>query len=300
MAGLGQELLQKGWRQGSLLPALPSLFHFHIDRPLTEAARQAAPQAKSEYDKRRGSGESPANVGQAVADLQEGEFLCVVSQTCDIAADEELEPFVEVMPAYLEPDQQNRKDVDRNSARRFMLSPEREIVIDATRRFSVEKAVLTHYTPDNPALGEVRERRLRRFLARRGGRPALDDSVVRHVVSRIQKGLSDRKRYRKALEPVASIRMDHLEGSPPYAVRLTVLLDRNLTPEEDEALDALVGAMDQWLRKGPAHIEEWSTVLEEDITLGAYRATDEIYLDPYTYRGEGVVGTEPTWDASVP
>jgi hypothetical protein len=275
---------------------LPSLFHFHIDRPLTEAARQANPQAKLEYDKRVGAGEQPPPIGQAIAALNDGELLCVVSQTCDIAADEECEPFVEVMPAYRESDQQKRKEANRNSTRRFLLCSEQEIVIDATRRFSMEKAVLLNYTPDNPILGQVHERRFRRFLARREGRPALDDNIIRHVVRPIQTGLSDRKRHRRALEPVGSLRIDHLEGSPPYAVRLTILLGRDVTPEEDYALDELVGAIDGWLRKGPAHLEYWCTILEDDIALGAYRATDEVYLDPYTYRGEEVVGVEPWWD----
>ncbi len=296
MSGLGKKLTEDGWRQGSLLPSLPALFHFSIDQPLTDEARQAEPQARQQYDKRVRAGERPAPVGQAVVALDEGDALCVVTQTCDIAADEELEPFVEVMPAYREPDKQKRKDANRNSARRFLLCPERELVVDATRRFSIEKAVLLGYVPDNPPLNEVRERRLRRFLSRRGGRPALDDDVVRHVVSPIQKGLSDRKKHRRALEPVRSLRIDHLEGSPPYTVRLTILLGRNPTPEEDEALDELANAIDGWLRNGPAHLEEWYAVLEEDIALGAYRSTDEIYLDQYTYRGEDVTGVEPNGD----
>jgi hypothetical protein len=296
MAGLGRELVANGWRQGSLLPALPSLFHFHIDRPLTEAAQQAESQARVEYDRRVEAGEEPRPVGQAIAALNDGEVLCVVSQICDIVADEEVEPFVEVMPAYREPDGQKRSDADRNSARRFLLCPGRELIVDATRRFTVEKAVLTSYSPDNPPLSEIREGRLRRFLARRGGRPPLDDDVVRHVVVPIQKVLSKHKKYRRALEPVRSLRIDHLEGPPPYTVRLTVLLGRDVDSEEEGLLDDLVGAIDGWLRDGPAHLEEWCALLEDDIALGAYRATDEIYLDPYTYRGEDVVGVEPGWD----
>ncbi len=293
MPGLGKVLIEEGWRQGSLLPPLPALFHFSIERPLTEAARQAESQAKQEYDKRVAAGEEPASVGQAVAHLADGEALCVVTQTCDIASDEELEPFVEVMPTYREPDGQKRKNADRNSARRFLLCPERELVVDATRRFSVEKAVLLDHAPNNPPLSEVRERRLRRFLSRRGGRPALDDDVVKHVISPIQKGLADRKKHRETLEPVSSLRIDHLEGPPPYTVRLTVLLNKRATPEEDEALDKLISAIDDWLRNGPAHLEDWYPVLEDEIALGAYRATDEIYLDQYTYRGDDVAGVEP-------
>ncbi len=297
MSGLGKQLVRDGWRQGSLLPSLPALFHFSIDRPLTEAARHAQPQAKQEYDERLANGEEPAAIGQAVAALDDGEALCVVTQTCDVAADEELEPFVEVMPAYREPDKQERKAADRNSVRRFLLCPDRELVVDATRRFSIEKAVLLDYTPDNPPLSEARERRLRRFLSRRGGRLALDDDVVKHVVGPIQKGLSAHKKRREALEPVRSLRIDHLEGHPPYTVRLTVLLGRPTTPEEDRALDELVSAIDKWLRNGPAHLEDWYALLEDEIALGAYRATDEIYLDQYTYRGDDIVGVEPNEEA---
>ncbi len=293
MSGVGKKLVEEGWRQGSLLPPFPVLFHFNIDRPLTDAARRAESQARQEYDERVAAGEEPAAIGQAIASLGDGESLCVVTQTCDIAADEELEPFIEVMPAYQEPDKQKRKAADRNSARRFLLSPERELVIDATRRFSIEKAVLLDYTPDNPPLNEIHERRLRRFLSRRGGRPALDDDVVKYVISPIQKGLAERKRFREVLDPVSSLRIDHLEGRPPYTVRLTVLLGRRVTPEEDEALNELADAIDIWLRNGPAHLEDWYAVLEDEIALGAYRATDEIYLDQYTYRGEDIVGVEP-------
>ncbi len=296
MSGLGKQLVKDDWRQGSLLPSLPVLFHFSMDRPLTAASRLAKAEAQQEYEKRSEAGEQPKPVGQAIAELDEGEVLCVVSQTCDIAADEEDEPFVEMMPAYREPDEQKRKNADRNSARRFLLSPERELLIDATRRFSIEKAVLCDYTPDNPPLSEDRERRLRRFLSRRGGRPALYDDVVRYVVSPIQKGLSDRKKYRRALEPIRSLRIEHLDGPPPYTVRLIGLLGREPTSEEDEALDKLANAINEWLQKGPAHLEDWAIVLEDDIALGAYRATDEVYLDQYTYRGENIAGVEPDWE----
>lgn len=296
MSGLGKQLVKDKWRQGSLLPPLPALFHFSIDRPLTTAARLARADARQEYQERVEVGERPEPVGQAIATLCEDEVLCVISQTCDIAADEEEEPFVEVMPAYREPDEQARNNADRNSTRRFLLSPERELLIDATRRFSVEKAILSDYAPDNPALGEDRERRLRRFLARRGGRPALHDDVVRYVIRPIQKGLADRKRHRRALGPMRSLRVEHLNGPPPYAVRLIALLAREPTAEEDDALDEFAAAVDKWLPGGQAHLEEWSVMLEDEIKLGDYRATDEVYLDQYTYRGEDVVGVEPSWE----
>lgn len=172
----------------------------------------------------------------------------------------------------------------------------RELLIDATRRFSIEKAVLSEHRPDNPPLSEDRERRLRRFLSRRGGRPALHDDVVRYVVSPIQKGLADRRKYRRALEPIRSLRVEHLDGPSPYTVRLIGLLGREPTPEEDDALDELANAIDEWLRKGPACLEDWAIIPEDDIALGAYRATDEVYLDQYTYRGENIVGVEPDWE----
>jgi len=246
---------------------------------------------------RQEAGEDPRPVGQAIVPLNEGEILCIVSQTCDIEANEEIEPCIEVMPAYQEPNQQKRNDADRNSARRFLLCPERELVIDATRRFMVEKAVLVDYDADNPPLSRVREGRLRRFLARRSGRPALDTLIVEHVVKPISDGFSKHKRYRGALNPVSGLRMDHLEGQPPYEVRLTVLLSRSQSVDEDLALQEMVDAVDQWLRQaGHAHVAHWTTILEDDIKLGTYRATDEVYLDYYTYRGEEIVGQEPADD----
>lgn len=293
MTGLGRELVAAGWRQGSLLPALPFLFHFHIDRPLTEAAVQAESQSRYLFEQRAEAGDDPKPIGQAIATLNEGEMLCVISQTCDVEADEEIEPFVEVVPAYREPDQQKRLAADRNSARRFLLCPDRELLIDATRRFTVEKAVLTDYEPDNPLLDEVRERRLRRFLARRGGRPALDNDVVKYVVKPILDGFARHKKYRKALEFLSNLRTDHLEGKPPYEVRLTVVLRRDVTAEEDTSLQELADAIDQWLPTGHAYVVDWATIREDQITLEAYRSTDEIYLDYYTYRGEEIVGEEP-------
>jgi hypothetical protein len=70
-------------------------------------------------------------------------------------------------------------------------------------------------------------------------------------------------------------------------------LGRPITPEEDAALDELPSAIDMWLRKGPAHLEDWYELLEDEIALAAYRATDEVYLDQYTYQGEDVIGIEP-------
>lgn len=297
MTGLGKELIAAGWRQGSLLTALPLLFHYHIDRPVTEAAKQAQSESRHLFEQRKEAGDRPRPIGQAIVSLNDDEVLCVVSQTCDIEADEEVEPFVEVVPAYREPDDQKRRDADRNSARRFLLCPERELVIDATRRFMVEKAVLLGYSADNPPLGKVRDGLLRRFLARRGGRPALDNDIVKYVVKPISNGFQRYKRHRTALDPVSGLRMDHLAGQPPYEVALTVLLSRNVTVEEDLALQEMVDAIDDWLRRtGQAHVAKWVAVSEEDITLSAYRATDEIYLDYYTYQGDEVVGEEPIED----
>lgn len=297
MTGLGRELVEIGWRQGSLLPALPLLYHFHVDRPLTEPAKQAQSESRRHFQRRQEAGEDPKPVGQVVAPLNDGETLCVVSQTCDIDADEEIEPFIEVVPAYREPNDQKRRDANRNSARRFLLCPERELIIDATRRFMVEKAVLADYSPDNPPLSKVRDGRLRGFLARRGGRPALGDRIVEYVVKPIANGFNKYKRHRAALAPVSGVRMNHLDGPPPYEVRLMLVLRRNITVEEDVALQEMVDAIDQWLRqKGQAHVADWTPVLEDDVLLSAYRATDEVYLDYYTYRGEEIVGEEPADD----
>jgi hypothetical protein len=297
LTGLGKELTAAGWRQGSLLPALPLLYHYHIDRPLTEPAKQAQAQSQRLLAERKEADDNPIPVGQVIVSLNDGEVLCVVSQTCDIEADEEIEPFVEVVPAYREPNHQKRRNADRNSARRFLLCPERELVIDATRRFMVEKAVLTEYAADNPPLGKIRDGRLRRFLARRGGRPALDNDVVEYVVRPIANGFNRYKRHRPALDPVAGLRMDHLTGRPPYNVALTLLLSRSITVEEDLALQEMVDAIDKWLRQeGHAHVEGWVAIPEGDITLSAYRATDEVHLDYYTYQGDELAGEEPVDD----
>lgn len=268
------------------------MFHFSLNSPTTKAAQQAQSQAQESFEARLAEGEEPLPIGQALVPLIDNEVLCVVSQTCDIDANEEVEPFVEVVPAYEASDEQEKRNADRNSARRFLLCPERELIIDATRRFTLEKAVLKEYEPDNPTLDEVRERRLRRFLSRRGGRAALDDGVVKHVTGPIDEVFS-KKRLRSALEPLVSIRIDHLEGSPPYIVQMTFLTSRDLNVEEEEALEVLVGEIDKQLRKGSAHLESWSCIQEEQIALGAFRATDEVYLEHYTYRGEEIVGEEP-------
>ncbi len=102
-----------------------------------------------------------------------------------------------------------------------------------------------------------------------------------------------KKRLCTALEPLISARIDHLEGTPPYVVRLTFLTSRDPTEEEEKALEELVGEIDKRLRKGSAHVESWICIQEEQIALGAFRAADEVYLEHYTYRGEEVVGEEP-------
>ncbi len=116
------------------------------------------------------------------------ETLVVASQTCDIVAGQNTEPYVEALICSV----QNERFVARlgpNSARWFLVDPQLRLVAAAQRRVYLTKPALLRLTPEPwPGTAE-RLQHFVRWLARRYDRPALPDDIVAAFQNPLQAAL---------------------------------------------------------------------------------------------------------------
>ncbi len=158
----GDDVAQRGWQTGSVLPAalLPGLAP-HLSRP-----------------------------GQAAAAIGDDDWLLVVSQTCDIVASKfEAEPFVEVLHAHRREGKPRKEFVDLRSTRQIDFRPNpgthKELVLTAHAigdRYIVPREWFTQHDPD-PArrLSVDAARRLLAWYALRAARPSWPDELERRL-----------------------------------------------------------------------------------------------------------------------
>lgn len=257
---LGQKLVAAGWDQGALVALPGGLVH------------------ELSWD---GSG------WVARADeLSSTEGFAVVSQLCDIAAGESVEPCVEVMRCFWTEDAALLKiATKRNSFRRFLLETDgkRGLIVDATSRTRIAKSSLANQKPRG-GLADARTRaQFGAWLARRFDRPAIADSVVaavqRPIVRALEKLKSTDAKWR-ALDAVEEIRFATLSGSPTPVALLMMREEGALSVEEEATLH---GWLDRVLSEGGG-VQLTEVVFRDDrtVSLRDYLATTLLPLDHMT------------------
>lgn len=276
---VGAALIARGWRQGSLLPAVG---HAWFERD--------------------GGGEWTV---QAVPPRPD-DGLIVVSQECDIAAAGE--PFVEVMPYAWQPKGAPVYTAARlgNSGRSFLIRRVQDAsghdggdIVDATRRVQIAKASLLFVTPTPLSVLDDRDR-LRRFRAWLGGRysrPALDQRIVDAVQKPILKGIAKLQRggeFAEALDLIREIRFVPLPDEPPFALELVVLVE-NESQRTDERIAGFLGLVERWLLASSVdcHLARRQIVSATSLSIAAYENTLRLPLDYLTLGGETVQGALP-------
>ena len=171
--GVGDDLIEAGWRQGSVFRPGPTRM----------------PYVKKEDER----------WVVAERELGENDWFVVSSQSCDVERDIDREPFVEVLRAY-ETDDKNVVHQARRGSTRYHLLRQREggtaLVACAVHRITLEKVSLLGLSPEFTVRGDAAER-FRRFLARRQARPALEKRVVegiqRPIVDAVKRCMRDER-----------------------------------------------------------------------------------------------------------
>jgi len=269
----GQQLLARGWRQGSLLAARAPVL-----------ASEFAPGAPPERRDR------PRNAGDG--------FLVVASQTCDLARNPASDPEVECLRSFWTSKDRIIRPAAINSGRHFLLrervgqAGKEGLIADATARVLVTKESLLQFTPEQGCANAQTERRFRDWLGRRFSRVAIPtahvEAVQRPVVEALK--LEDgEESICPLLRGVKEVLFAVANDTAPYLVHLLFLAEENLTdddvltPADSERLAAWFG--EALAAAGQAELHEWELVDTGDISLRDYLAFTLLPLDEYSLEG---------------
>lgn len=227
------------------------------------------------------------------------EFLILITQDCDLVANDEDEPYVEGLLC-------NEVPADRyphigNSYRAFPLDSQKKLVVLAAPRVFFDKRILLSLSPQPWAQDEERRQAFIRWLAGRYARPALHDQLVQAF----QKPLIDSLRRTKtdgweALNGILSeVRISNpVSDQPPWSVDVLFMVESEaLTEEQLGALEALWTRMLE-VANGEANrgtgeqpvieLAEYLVHTPGTVYLGEYRATVPLALSEFSFKGHNV------------
>ena len=278
IGNIGKELIQRGWSQGSLLKLnAASKLYLAVENPAQENMRW-------------GIQEEP---------LSESDLFIIISQPCDIQKSPVQEPYVEVMQVFSTQDRKIIHEASRNSVRYFLLKRihnqdgiEEALIIESTIRLTLDKSSLLFLTPSSNIPDEIISRQLRRWLARRYDRPALDDKLVDAIQKPIIKAIGKLRpthQFHDVLDGIEEVLFLLVKDIPPYQIVLLFLQDeRSEMPQvSDEQAAELAGWMSSVLNKlGIAELRDWRILSTEEISLKAYKNAYKLPLDQYSLNND--------------
>ncbi len=291
---LGQRLVDAGWKQGVLLPPVSSTVVFLPGHALTGIAKRARDIPPADTTT------IPNSPSHSVASgiPRKTDAFVVISQACDIARAENDEPTVLAMRVYTTDNDRTLSAAASNSARTFLLDPDRRLIVDATTLSVIEKPVLATVTPRPGAPNASIERRFARWVAARFSRYAFPDPIVAAVTRPILDGLRGLQQAGSldlaALDPLEEIRVAPVDGSPPYDVSLLFIVPESGLPDGAAALARLVGHIAAWFTLGQARLVSWDAVHYGELSVRDYLDHEKLQLDEYTYQGVTIRGLEPS------
>jgi hypothetical protein len=227
----GDDVAQRGWKTGSVVPAdMLAECVEHLTRP----------------------GEEPRQVAEA-------DWLVVVSQTCDIVAQKlEVEPLVEVLHCRRHAGKPRKGLRDLQSTRHLDYRPNREthqtVVLTAhatADRYVVPRRLLAEFNPDpGRYLDAAAARKVLAWYALRAGRPSWPgrfcDRVrsARDYLEEVLDSLSD---------DIAEVRVaiaekdQDLEPNEPYHVVVYFVVDQNVWDSDVEGRKSINAAFTQFV-----------------------------------------------------
>jgi hypothetical protein len=298
---LAARIRDQGWDQGCALDVRDRLFLAERSQPITREAHAA---------RRADDGTGPFVVHAEVApDDQYG--AVIATQLCDIVAFPPTDPLIEALPVIELPD--GRQLPHPNSARQFLLDPDRRLVADARFRVSFEKALL----PDRPAeqliANEQRLRSFRAWCARRYSRHPFPDDFVETVGAALEHAWKAPTRRRSDAAQAMHVWRVVTRGEDGTDVLLLVPFDekRATKAEIDALLDEVMSLAAKRLPKAvnDARSKAYGRGLDPDtvrsfnvravsipsanLSLKVMRDAPPLNLEHLTYHGDGVWGVEP-------
>lgn len=291
-AEVGEELVRRGWDQGSLIEAWPA--------PVPYLDRAPAPEGNFETTS---PGGMPEMGGWEVrqAEIAVGEPLVIASQVCDLARSPTQEPFVEALRAFWTSDRSVIHQARTNSLRRFLLRERstaeggiEALVADSTLRVLIDKPTLLTLEPQaafDP--GNVnRQREFRRWLGERYSREPLPDHLVlavqRPIVRAVERLRAEDGRLRTLFSFREMLCVVRDDGPPLQIELLLVLNDGESFPRPSEADSAVLAG---WLASvlessGKAVLAYWEVLDTSQISVHDYINAYGLPLDDYTLTEE--------------
>lgn len=275
-----------GWEQGSLLADVGDAFLFAPDNPLSAEAQAASD------DLENSNLEIAATVRQPAPD----QLSILITHTCDIVKPPTKYPRVEVLRCYVEEDRGKVRDADTNSARYFLVDPEKSLVADASTRTSIEKAALLVREPIAWPSNEVKLRRFREWLGSRYTRPIDPEEVVqalnRPIVNRVRRIRKQNPDLSETLDLVKRIQVFRRNTSEPYDITLVFFVEEESWEDDQKKIPSLFEDLRAQVSQEEVNLS-YEVTTEARISLKDYLATTYFDLDSYSYEGEDVVGSEP-------
>lgn len=268
---LGERLLALGWRQGS----------FFRSRDLRFSCAAIDPQ----------SVDDPPIATRA---KKKGETFVLVSQTCDVVANYDSEPYLEALLCKPETNSSLLAAADQNSARWFLVDPRSNLVAHARYRIVIDKHVLTALTPEPWPGDATRFDWFVRWLARRYDRPAIPEALVaafqRPAEAAVrQLAKSDLATIHEFSRAVREVRVSVPSSETlPYHLHVVVLLKRTgLTSAQLLAIQAVMSAIRGAVDSEVVAVHSGHRILSpEEISLAEFLATRPLFLEYLTYQGE--------------
>ncbi len=232
--------------------------------------------------------------------LAESEGLILISQDCDLVAKTSTEPFVEALILRVEESDARRFEIERNSAREFVVDPAAKLVADARRRMQLDKALLARFEPEPWPSDSGRFRRFVIWLGRRYWRPAVPDEVVESFQRPVDEVLRRLRRRQPDLVAALTSAVSEIRISYPNELQLPVELNvvmmvraDGVSIEELEAIQQVEQAIRARVDPERVQLGPFDLRTEQEMSIAEYFATVPLFFDYLTYRGDDVVGLEP-------
>ncbi len=280
---VGEELIQLGWRQGSVLK-VPSAQKSWLVLDISE--------------------EDPTNILTSSdlwslqhETLDTSDLLTIASQTCDIERSPKLEPYVETLRAYWTSDRSIIHEAGKNSVRRFLIQRHTNsegkvegLIADATVRIQIEKASLLRLRPlfNFEENDRITSRRFRKWLAKRYDRPAIPDALVVAVQKPFIKAIDklhsmDDKHH--ILDGIREILFLPYNDSAPFLIDMLFIRDESSdtpTVSEEDAAKLAGWISDVLKRGGSADLVHWEILGLKEISAYDYANALELPTDQYS------------------
>lgn len=283
---VGEELIRRGWQQGSVLKITPTQKSWLALNTLEEISQRPASELTSSEG---------WELQHETLDIND--LLVIASQTCDIQRQPGLEPWVETLRAYWTAERSIINEAGKNSIRRFLLHRRfgtdgkvEGLIADSTVRIQIEKASLLKMAPlaNFTENDWITPRRFRRWLAKRYDRPALPDDLVIAVQKPVIKAIDKLRPVddkHRILNGISEILFLPEKKTEPFLIDMLFIRDESgdAPTVSDEDAAKLAGWISDVLQKGgKAQLARWEILSLKEISVHDYGHAYELPTDQYS------------------